>query len=79
MFFCFLTITGLTVAVSNPIVPAVQTTQQIVKAASNAKDSRMKALASANTAMAASNAYDTVTAGQSKTIDAKEAARPPIR
>jgi filamentous hemagglutinin len=64
--------TGITVAVSNPIVSAIQTTQQMVDAASNTKDGRMKALAAANTAMAASNAYDAVMAGQSKTIDGKE-------
>jgi filamentous hemagglutinin len=49
---------GLTVAVSNPIVTAVQTAKAMSEAASNTNDSRMKALAAANTAMAAKNAVD---------------------
>ena len=48
---------GVTVAVSNPIVSAVQTAQQMAEAASNTQDGRMKALAAANTTMAAANAY----------------------
>ena len=60
---------GLTAAVSNPVVSAVQTAQQMSEAASNTKDGRMKALAAANTAMAAANAYDAVKAGQGTTIN----------
>jgi filamentous hemagglutinin len=60
---------GLTVAVSNPIVTAVQTAKAMSEAASNTTDSRMKALAAANTAMAAKNAVDAVIAGQGDTIN----------
>ncbi len=62
---------GLTVALSNPVVSAVQTAEQMVDAASNTKDGRMKALAAANTAMAAANAYGAVKAGQGTTINGK--------
>ncbi|NDC10074.1 MAG: filamentous hemagglutinin N-terminal domain-containing protein, partial [Oxalobacteraceae bacterium] len=62
---------GLTVAVSNPIVTAVQTAKAMSEAASNTTDSRMKALAAANTAMAAKNAVDAVMAGQGDTINGK--------
>jgi filamentous hemagglutinin len=51
---------GITVAISNPVITAVQTAKQMSNAASNTKDDRMKALAAANTAMAVSNAYDAV-------------------
>ncbi len=63
---------GLTVAVSNPVVSAVQTAQQMSKAASNTKDGRMKALAAANTAMATANAVAAVNAGQATTINGKD-------
>jgi filamentous hemagglutinin len=62
---------GLTVAVANPIVTAVQTAQAMGQAASNTKDPRMKALAAANTAMAAKNAIDAVIAGQGRTLNGK--------
>lgn len=62
---------GVTIALSNPVITAVQTAQQMSEAASNTKDGRMKALAAANTAMAAANAYDAVKAGQGTTIDGK--------
>ena len=62
---------GLTVAVANPIVTAVQTAQAMGQAASDTKDPRMKALAAANTAMAAKNAVDAVIAGQGRTLNGK--------
>ncbi|MFM7484318.1 MAG: hemagglutinin repeat-containing protein, partial [Burkholderiaceae bacterium] len=40
---------GVTIAISNPVVSAVQTAQTMTAAASNTKDSRMKVLATANT------------------------------
>ncbi len=55
---------GLTIGVSNPIISAVQTGQQMAGAARKAGDSRMQALAAASTALAAKNAYDAVSAGQ---------------
>ncbi len=60
---------GLTVAVSNPIVTAVQTAKVMSEAASNTTDSRMKVLAAANTALATKNAVDAVMAGQGDTIN----------
>ncbi|MFM7632569.1 MAG: hemagglutinin repeat-containing protein, partial [Betaproteobacteria bacterium] len=62
---------GLTLAVSNPIVTAVQTAQAMGHAAANTTDTRMKALAVANTAMAAKNAVDAVIAGQGSTLNGK--------
>lgn len=55
---------GLTLSVTNPVVSAVQTAQQMSRAASQTKDPRMKALAAANVAMAGKNAVDAVKTGQ---------------
>ena len=63
---------GLTVAVSNPVISAIQTAQQMSTAASQTGDSRMLALAAANTAMAAGNALDAIEKGQGRTINGKE-------
>lgn len=63
---------GLTLALSSPVISAVQTAQQMYDAASDTKDSRMKLLAAANTALAAKMAYDDVQIGQGTTIDGKE-------
>ena len=62
---------GLTMAVSNPIVTAVQTAKVMSEAASNTTDSRMKVLAAANTALATKNAMESVIAGQGHTINEK--------
>ncbi len=64
--------TGITVALSSPVITAVQTAQQMAKAAGNTKDPRLQVLAAANVGMAGKNAYDAVQAGQGKTIDGKE-------
>lgn len=53
---------GLTVALTSPVISAVQTGQQMKSAASNTSDTRMKALAAATTGLAAVNAYDAVSA-----------------
>lgn len=63
---------GLTLALTSPVISAVQTAQQMYDAASDTKDSRMKLLAAANTALAAKMAYDDVQIGQGATIDGKE-------
>ena len=55
---------GLTLSVSSPVITAVQTAQSMSEAAGNTSDPRMKALAAATTALAASNAYDAIKAGQ---------------
>ncbi|MBN45208.1 MAG: adhesin [Methylophaga sp.] len=49
---------GLTLAITSPIISAIQTAQQMTEAASDTSDGRMKALAAGATALAAKNAYD---------------------
>jgi len=56
--------TGVTLSISNPVISAVQTGQQMATAASQTSDPRMQALAAASTALAANHAYETVNAGQ---------------
>ncbi len=62
---------GVTVAVSTPVLSALQTAQQMSEAASNTRDGRMQALAAANTALAAATAVQAVKAGQGSTINGK--------
>ena len=63
---------GLTVAVSSPVIGAIQTAQQMSTAAGQAGGSRMLALAAAKTAMAAGSALDTIEKEQGSTINGKE-------
>ncbi|MEI7430735.1 MAG: filamentous hemagglutinin N-terminal domain-containing protein, partial [Betaproteobacteria bacterium] len=63
---------GLTIAITSPIITAIQTAIQMKEAAADTKNSRMKLLAAANTGMAANNAVDAVKAGQGTTINGKE-------
>ncbi|WP_230346431.1 two-partner secretion domain-containing protein [Methylobacillus methanolivorans] len=49
---------GLTLAITSPVISAIQTANQMKDAASNTSDGRMQALAAGTTALAASNAYD---------------------
>lgn len=51
---------GLTIAVSNPVLAAAQTAGQMGRAQSQTDDPRMKALAGAATGLAAKNTYDAV-------------------
>ncbi|MFJ4294420.1 hemagglutinin repeat-containing protein, partial [Cupriavidus sp. NPDC089707] len=51
---------GLTVAVSNPLIAATQTVGQMAEAQGKTDDPRMKALAGAAGGLAAKNAYDAV-------------------
>ena len=51
---------GLTIAVSNPVIAAAMTAGQMAQAQSQTDDPRMKALAGAATGLAARNAYDAV-------------------
>ncbi|MBN0112884.1 hypothetical protein JTL59_34710, partial [Pseudomonas aeruginosa] len=53
---------GVTVALTSPVISAVQTGQQMKSASDNTSDTRMKALAAATTGLAAVNAYDAVSA-----------------
>jgi filamentous hemagglutinin len=48
--------TGITLAISNPVVSAVQTANQMAEAASHTSDPRMQALAAGTTALATYNA-----------------------
>ncbi|MGI4938319.1 MAG: hemagglutinin repeat-containing protein, partial [Janthinobacterium lividum] len=63
---------GLTVAVTSPVITAVQTAQQMSQAASNTSDSRMQVLAAANTAMVGKNTVDAVRAGQGETVNGRD-------
>lgn len=55
---------GLTLEVTSPVISALQTIDKMSEAASQTKDSRMQALAGANMAFAANNAYNAIQAGQ---------------
>ncbi|WP_019450843.1 hemagglutinin repeat-containing protein [Cupriavidus sp. BIS7] len=54
--------TGLTVAVTSPVISVAQTAQQMKRAAGKTSDSRMQALAGVTTALAAKNAADAIQA-----------------
>lgn len=51
---------GVTVAITNPVITAIQTTQQMAQAASDTRDPRMRALAAATTALAIKRAAEAV-------------------
>ncbi|HND25767.1 MAG TPA: hemagglutinin repeat-containing protein, partial [Rhodocyclaceae bacterium] len=59
---------GITVAVSTPALTALQTAQQMNRAASQTADPRMKALAAASTALSAYSAGQAIVAGQGVTL-----------
>ncbi|MDO9366672.1 MAG: hemagglutinin repeat-containing protein [Methylotenera sp.] len=50
--------TGITLAITSPVISAIQTAQQMSKAASQTSDGRMKALAAGTVALSAMNAAD---------------------
>jgi filamentous hemagglutinin len=52
--------TGVTVAVSAPVITAAQTVEQMAQAAGNTSDPRMKALAAASVGMAIDTAADAI-------------------
>jgi len=60
--------TGITLAISNPVVSAVQTANQMAEAASHTSDPRMQALAAGTSALAINNAANAVQAGQAGNI-----------
>ena len=60
---------GITLALTSPVISAVQTAQQMHEAASNTSDGRMKALAAATAGFSAKGAYDAVKAGQGTDIN----------
>ncbi len=63
---------GMTVAVTSPVISAIQTAEQMSRAVSRTDDSRMHALAAASTALSGLNAYNAVEAGQGTKINGKE-------
>ncbi|WP_349627575.1 hemagglutinin repeat-containing protein [Herbaspirillum sp. C9C3] len=62
---------GVTVAVTSPVLSAVQTVQQMAEAAGKTRNGRMQALAAANMGFAGKQAYDAISAGQGSTINDK--------
>jgi filamentous hemagglutinin len=62
---------GLSVSITNPVISAVQAADQIVEAARETSDPRMKALAAATIGLNANNAYNKVLEGQGTTINGK--------
>jgi len=63
---------GLTLAVSNPVLGALQTASQLSHASDKTSDPRMKALALAGTALAARDAEKAVMAGQGVTVTGED-------
>jgi len=63
---------GLTLAITSPVISTIQTAQQMSKAANSTSDPRMKALAAAAAGLSASNTYDAIQAGQGSTMNGKE-------
>ena len=57
---------GVTVAVTSPVLSAVQTAVQQIEAAGGTRSDRMKALALANAALSLKQAGDAIAAGQAK-------------
>lgn len=55
---------GLSISITNPVISAVQAADQMVEAARETSDPRMKALAAAAIGLNAKNAYDSVRAAQ---------------
>lgn len=54
---------GISLSISNPVINAIQTANQMKEAASNTSDSRMQALAAGTAALSGKNAYDAVKSG----------------
>jgi filamentous hemagglutinin len=63
---------GLTVSISNPVIGAIQTAQNMGDALKNVDDARFKVLAAANTAIEAKGAYSAVKVGQGQSAFGKE-------
>jgi filamentous hemagglutinin len=62
---------GLTLALSSPVLSAMQNIGSQLEAAGDTKSTRMQGLAAANSAFAAQSALDAIQAGQGTTIDGK--------
>ncbi|MEO8409098.1 MAG: hemagglutinin repeat-containing protein, partial [Propionivibrio sp.] len=59
---------GLTLAITSPIISAIQTVQQMSEAASHTQDSRMQALAAANVGLSAYSTYEAIDKGQGSKV-----------
>ena len=63
---------GLTLALTSPVISAIQTAQQQLQVSKDTKDPRLKLLAAATTAVAAVNAADAISAGQGTRINGQD-------
>jgi filamentous hemagglutinin len=63
---------GITVAISNPVISAVQTARQMASAANDTDDARAKVMAGANVAASAHSALAAIKAGQGSSIKGTE-------
>ncbi|EIJ45920.1 filamentous hemagglutinin outer membrane protein [Herbaspirillum sp. GW103] len=63
---------GLTVQITSPVLSAIQTAQQMARAAKNTSGGRMQLLAAANIGFAGKNAVDAVRTGQGFEVDGKD-------
>lgn len=63
---------GLTVAITSPVIGAMQTIHQQIEAAGHTQSGRMKALAAANAGLAGFEAYQQVQAGKGQSIHGKD-------
>ncbi|MDO8312664.1 MAG: hemagglutinin repeat-containing protein [Sideroxyarcus sp.] len=64
---------GITVAVTNPVISAVQTARQMQRAVNDTDDARAKVMAGANVAASAHSALAAIKAGQGSSVNGKEA------
>lgn len=63
---------GLTLAITSPVISAIETMQQMSQAAGDTSDGRMQLLAAANAGLAANNAAKAIQAGQGSPMNGKE-------
>lgn len=63
---------GLTVALTSPVISAVETIEQMKDAADDTSDGRMKALAAGTAALAGAGAYSAIKAGQGTTVNGND-------
>lgn len=63
---------GLTVALTSPVISAVETIEQMKDAADDTSGGRMKALAAGTAALAGAGAYSAIKAGQGTTVNGSD-------
>uniref|UniRef100_UPI0031DE5B9C hemagglutinin repeat-containing protein n=1 Tax=Herbaspirillum seropedicae TaxID=964 RepID=UPI0031DE5B9C len=64
---------GLTLQITSPVLSAIQTVQQMKKAAEKTTDGRMQALAGAAAGLAAMNGYAAIKKGEGQTVYTRDA------